>query len=136
MLSNWTLEIKKCEKGEDEILGTLAASITPRKEVEEMLIAIAPQKHPKHNTSMPLLTVEGGESLWVVSFDGSDRTKIKGGAYIAIVWKIPEWKIVASAAEYATDLTVKEAEYRGLLLGFDLLADQAWKRTLFVAILT
>ena len=41
MLSNWTLEIKKCEKGEDEILGTLAASITPREEVDEMLIAIA-----------------------------------------------------------------------------------------------
>ena len=29
------------------------------------------------------------------------------------------------AAEYATDLTVNEAEYRGLLLGFDLLTDQA-----------
>ena len=29
------------------------------------------------------------------------------------------------AAEYATDLTVNEAKYRGLLLGFDLLADQA-----------
>ena len=32
------------------------------------------------------------------------------------------------AAEYATDLTVNEAEYRGLLLGFDLLADQARER--------
>ena len=29
------------------------------------------------------------------------------------------------AAEYETDLTVNEAEYRGLLLGIDLLADQA-----------
>ena len=29
------------------------------------------------------------------------------------------------AAEYATDLIVNEAEYRGLLLGFDLLTDQA-----------
>ena len=29
LLSNWTLEIKKCEKGEDEILGTLDVSITP-----------------------------------------------------------------------------------------------------------
>ena len=41
LLSNCTLEIKKCEKGEDEILGTLAASINPRKEADEMLIAIA-----------------------------------------------------------------------------------------------
>ena len=28
-----------------------------------------------------------------------------------------------AAAKYATDLTVNEAEYRGLLLGFDLLAE-------------
>ena len=40
------------------------------------------------------------------------------------MWKFPEWKIVNVAPEYATDLTVKQAEYRGLLLYFDLLADQ------------
>ena len=125
LLSNWTLEIKKCEKGEGELLGTLAASITPREEVDEMLIAIAPRKQPKHTRSMPPPTVEEAESLWVISFEGSARTKRKGGAYSAIVWKIPEWEIVNVAAEYATDLTVNDAEYRGLLLGFDLLDDQA-----------
>ena len=35
---------------------------------------------------------------------------------------------MTAAAEYATNLTVNEAEYRGLLLGFDLLADQTRKR--------
>ena len=80
MLSNRTLEIKKCEKGEDEILGTLAASITPREEVEEMLIAIAPRKQPKYTIIKPPPTVEEGESLSMVSFDGSFRTKRKGGA--------------------------------------------------------
>ena len=40
LLSNWTMEVKKCERGEEEILGMLAASITPRKEMEEMLIVI------------------------------------------------------------------------------------------------
>ena len=120
MLSNWTLEIKKCEKGEDEIMGTLYASITPREEVDDMLIAIAPQKQPNNTISMPPPTVEEGESLWVVSFD---RTKRKDAAYSAIVWKLLEWKIVIAAAEYATDLTVNEADYRGLLLGFDLLAE-------------
>ena len=74
LLSNWTLKIKKYEKGEDEILGTLAASITPREEVEDMLIAISPRKQPKHTISMQPPTVEEGESLWVVSFDGSART--------------------------------------------------------------
>ena len=43
LLLNWTLEIKKCEKGEEDILSTLAASISPREEVDEMLIAIAIQ---------------------------------------------------------------------------------------------
>ena len=35
-----------------------------------------------------------------------------------------------AAVEYATDLTVNENEYRGVLLGFDLLADQARGRTI------
>ena len=33
---------------------------------------------------------------------------------------------MTAAAEYVTDLTVNEDEYRGLLLDFDLLADQTW----------
>ena len=45
LLLNWTLEIRRCEKGDDEILGTLAAGITPRQEVDEMLIVIAPKKN-------------------------------------------------------------------------------------------
>ena len=63
LLSNWTLDTKKCKKGEDEILGTLAARITPRKEVDEMLIAVAPRKQPKHTISIPPPTVEEGESI-------------------------------------------------------------------------
>ena len=73
---------------------------------------------------MPPPTVEEGDSLWLVSFNGSAPTKRKGGAYSAIVWKIPEWKIVTDAARYATDMTVNEAEYCGSLLGLDLLVDQ------------
>ena len=68
--------------------------------------------------------MEEGESLWVVSFHGLARAKRKGGAYSAIVWKLPERKIVTAAAKHATDLTVNEAEYRELLLGFDRLADK------------
>ncbi|CAI5732025.1 unnamed protein product [Peronospora farinosa] len=130
LLSNWTLEIRRSEKGEDEILGTLAASITPRKEVDEMLIAIAPRKQPRQTISMPPPTVEVGEDLLVVSFDGSARVKRKGGAYSAIVWKLPEWTIVAAASEFATNLTVNEAEYRGLIFSLDLLADQTRGRVI------
>ena len=60
----------------------------------------------------------------VVSFDGSTRIKKKCGAYSAIIWKLPEWTIVAAASEFTTDLTVNEAEYQGFLLGFDLLVGQ------------
>ena len=123
LLSNWTLEIRRCEKGEEEILGTLAASITPRQEVDEMLIAIAPRKQPRQTISIPPSTVEAEEDLWVTSFDGSARVKRKSGACSAIVWRLPGWKVVAAASEFVPDLTVIEAEYRGILLCFDLLTD-------------
>ncbi|OWZ12467.1 LOW QUALITY PROTEIN: reverse transcriptase [Phytophthora megakarya] len=35
LLSGWTLEVTKCVKREDEILGTIAASITPRVDVDK-----------------------------------------------------------------------------------------------------
>jgi hypothetical protein len=121
LLSSWTLEIRKCEKGEDEILGTIAASITPREEVDEILTAIAPKKQPRQTITMPPPTVESDEELLVVSFYGSARVKRSAGAYGAIVWKLPGWSIVAASSEFAPDLTVNEAEYRGMLLCFDLL---------------
>ena len=78
LLSNWTLEIQRSEKEEDEILGTLAASITPRVEVDKVLIAIAPQKQPRQTITMPPPTVGVNENLLVSSFDGSARVKRKG----------------------------------------------------------
>ena len=130
MLSNRTLEIRRCEKGEDEILGTLAASITPLQEVDEMLIAIAPKKQPRQTISMHPPTVEEEENLWVASFDGSARVKRKCGACSAIVWRLPDWKVVDAAYELVPDLTINEAEYRGLLLCFDLLTDQTRGRVI------
>jgi hypothetical protein len=35
LLSPWTLEVTKCTKGEDGILGALAASVTPRSVVDQ-----------------------------------------------------------------------------------------------------
>ena len=82
LLLKRTLEIKKCEKGEDIIIGTLDATITPHEEVGKMLIEIAPKKQPKHTISMQPPTVEECESLLVASFDGSARTKRKGGRIV------------------------------------------------------
>ncbi|OWY96408.1 reverse transcriptase [Phytophthora megakarya] len=57
LLSPWTLEITKCVKGEDEILGALAASITPRSEVDKALISIAPKKEPRRKIQAPIPTI-------------------------------------------------------------------------------
>ncbi|POM73861.1 Reverse transcriptase [Phytophthora palmivora] len=122
LLSGWTLEITKCIRGEEEILGAIAASITPQAEVDEALVAIAPRKQPCKNLSTPLPTIGPEEALLVASFDGSARTRRKGGAFSAIIWKLPEWSILEAMSDYSEDLTVNKAEYRGLLLCFDLLS--------------
>ncbi|KAE9333740.1 hypothetical protein PR003_g13870 [Phytophthora rubi] len=128
LLSPSTLEIEKCTKGEDEILGAIAATITPRGEVDQALIAIAPRKEPRRKIQAPIPTVYPGESLWVVSFDGSARVKRGGGAYSAILWKLPEWTVVRARSEYVDGLTVNQAECRGLLLCMDLLEGEAQQR--------
>ena len=118
------MEIRRSGKGEDEILGTLAASITPCEEADELLIAIAPRKQPRKTISTPPPTVGVNENLLVAIFDESAIVKRNGGAYSAIIWTLPERTIVAAASEFTPDLTVDEAEYRGLLLSFDFLAGQ------------
>ena len=67
LLSNWTLKIRRCEKGGDEILDTLAASITPRQVVDEMLIAIAPKnKYDKRSVGIHLRSRRKKISGWLV----------------------------------------------------------------------
>ena len=89
VLSKRKLEIRQCEKDEDDIIGTLAASIAPRQEVDEMLIAIAPRKQPRKTISIPPPTVEEEEDLWVARIDGFARLKRKGGDCSTIVWRLP-----------------------------------------------
>lgn len=47
----------------------LAASITPRKEINELLIAIDPNKQPPQNIGIRLPIVERDENPLVISFD-------------------------------------------------------------------
>ncbi|POM69661.1 Reverse transcriptase [Phytophthora palmivora] len=114
--SGWILEITKCSKEEVETFGAIAASITPRAEVEEALVPIAPTKQPRKPS--------------LVRRRRSDRRKVassrtsKGGAFGAIVWKLPEWSILETVSDFREDVTVNEAEYRGLLLFFDPLSTQ------------
>ncbi|GMF30413.1 unnamed protein product [Phytophthora fragariaefolia] len=128
LLSPWTLEIVKCTKGEDEILGVIAASVTSRSEVDLALVAIAPKKEPRRQIETPIPTVLPDERLFVTSFDGSARVKRGGGAYSAILWELPEWTVVMARSGYAEGLTVNEAEYHGLLLCLDLLEGEDRRR--------
>ncbi|POM64397.1 LOW QUALITY PROTEIN: Reverse transcriptase [Phytophthora palmivora] len=129
MLSPWTLEIVKCVKGEEEILGVIAASITPRSRVDEALIQISPKKEPRRKIQAPIPVIRVDEELYV--FDGSARVKRGGGAYRAILWKLPEWTVIKARSAYAEDLTVNEAAYCGLLLCLDLLSAANRKRMVF-----
>ncbi|KAE9264156.1 hypothetical protein PR003_g32896, partial [Phytophthora rubi] len=110
-------------RGEEELLGTLAASITPRAFVDAALEEIAPRKRASRIAVIPVPGVASDEILHVLSFDGSAKAKREGGAYSAVIWRLPDWEIVRAASGYATDLTVNEAEYRGLLLGCSLLEE-------------
>ncbi|POM63971.1 Reverse transcriptase [Phytophthora palmivora] len=131
LLSPWTLEIVKCVKGEEEILGVIAASITPRSRVDEALIQISPKKEPRRKIQTPIPVIRVDEELYVVGFDGSARVKRGGGAYSAILWKLPEWTVIKARSAYTEDLTVNEAEYHGLLLCLDLLSTVDRKRVVF-----
>ncbi|KAI9981116.1 hypothetical protein PInf_010536 [Phytophthora infestans] len=128
LLSPWTLEIVKCSKREDEILGVLAASITPRAKMDDALTRVAPKKEPKRRIPIPIPTVQADKDLYVLSFDGSARVRRGGGAYSAILWRLPGWEVVRARSTYAEGLTVNKAEYNGLLLGLDLLKGQDPKR--------
>uniref|UniRef100_A0AAV1TZE0 RNase H type-1 domain-containing protein n=1 Tax=Peronospora matthiolae TaxID=2874970 RepID=A0AAV1TZE0_9STRA len=128
LLSTWTLEINRCNNKEEEVLGILAAIITPREDVDDMLIAISPRKQPRQIISMPPPTASREESILVVSVDGAARIQNKGGSYSAITWKLPEWTIVSAASRIDTGLTVNRAEYHGSLLSCELLDTQTRER--------
>ncbi|OWZ01620.1 LOW QUALITY PROTEIN: reverse transcriptase, partial [Phytophthora megakarya] len=115
-------------KGEDEILGAIAASITPRSNMDDDLAAIVPRKEPKRRIQTPIPTVDREEELCVIRFDGSARVKRGGGTFSAIVWSLPGWRVVKARSGYLESLTVNEAEYNGLLLGLDMLGDLDRKR--------
>ena len=75
LLSQWTLEIVKCKKGENQVLGALGASITPRGIVDSILSSIAPEKQAIQTIDLPKPTVKRKEELHLMSFDGSARVK-------------------------------------------------------------
>ena len=72
--------------------------MTPRVNVDEDLIAIAPRKQPRRTIIMLPPTVKFGEGTSISTFDGSARVKNISGYCKEIIWKSPEWTIVAAAS--------------------------------------
>ncbi|OWZ20644.1 reverse transcriptase [Phytophthora megakarya] len=97
LLSPWSIEVTRCSKGEDEILGALAAN--------QALAAIVPRKEPRRAITAPVPTVRADEKRLVASFDGSARVKRGGGVCSAVIWKLPEWTVVKGVSRYADHLT-------------------------------
>ncbi|KAJ8555067.1 hypothetical protein ON010_g9418 [Phytophthora cinnamomi] len=91
--------------------------ITPRAFIDTALEEIQPRRCAPKVVVIPVPVVTRDEELHVMSIDGSAKAKREGGAFSAVVRKLPGWEVVQAASGYATDLTVNEAEYRGLLLG-------------------
>ncbi|OWZ20269.1 LOW QUALITY PROTEIN: reverse transcriptase [Phytophthora megakarya] len=102
LLSSWTLKITKCVEDKDEILGALAASITPRSQVD---------KAQRRKIQAPIPTIERDKDLYAFSFDGSAPVKRGGGAYSVI--KLPEWKVLKARSGYAEDLVSRRLVIRG-----------------------
>ena len=75
----------KSKINEDQLLGELAASITPRESVDSILLAISPKKQARQTIDLPTSSVESDEEFYVMSSDGTACVKQGGGACSALV---------------------------------------------------
>ncbi|KAJ0391583.1 hypothetical protein ATCC90586_010483 [Pythium insidiosum] len=61
----------------------------------------------------PIPTLKAGDESWVVSFDGSAKSRRQGGSCGVVLWKTTDWTVVDARSWAFPDATVNEAEYRG-----------------------
>ena len=61
------MEFCQSEKGKVELLGKLAASVTPSEKLDEVLVDIAPRKKSRKTTSIPQPTAIADENLLILS---------------------------------------------------------------------
>ncbi|POM71452.1 Reverse transcriptase [Phytophthora palmivora] len=70
-------QIVKCVKGEEEILGVIAASITPRSMANEALIQISPKKEPRRKMKTPIPVIRADEELGEIDCKAPGLTLFK-----------------------------------------------------------
>ncbi|DAZ99971.1 TPA: hypothetical protein N0F65_008778, partial [Lagenidium giganteum] len=108
LLSPWEMTFVKAEKGEDEILGILAASIAPRSVTDAALEQIRQTKR------VP------GATIFVVAFDLSAKPKRASGGFAGILWRLDGWLLKDARSAFVEEATVNEAKYRGAFLELEL----------------
>ncbi|OWZ08237.1 reverse transcriptase [Phytophthora megakarya] len=96
LLAPWTLEITKCTKGEDEILGAIAANITPRAKLDDALTNITPRKEPK-----------GAFSAIVWSLPGWEVVKARSGYLESLTMNEAEYDSLLLGRDMLEDLDRK-----------------------------
>jgi ribonuclease HI len=117
MLSPWTLKIMRSDDDAIGLPALLAASITPRSELEAVLNEIAPMKTISDIPVIrPIPELRRDTHGFALTFDGAVRVKgDKIGTYGMILWALPDWTVVAAEYGVQPNLTVNDSEYHGLI---------------------
>ena len=96
----------------------LTSSMLTHDQFDELLESAMPDRiKGVKTTPSQQWTFEGGKEYHLLSFDGAARLKSPQSSYSYVVWKLPEWKVVAAHSFFEEGGTVNEAEYNGLLSG-------------------
>jgi hypothetical protein len=118
LLSPWSMEVVRSEKDEDGLAAILGAGITPREKLDQIAEELIPAKGrvvPTPPISLEMLAEDFSGHL--LSFDGAAKLSTKVGSCGCVMWKLPEWQVVAARGYHLTGVTVNEAEYHGLIRG-------------------
>jgi hypothetical protein len=97
LLSPWSMEIVRSEKDEDGLAAILGAGITPREKLDQIAEELIPAKGrvvPTPPISLEMLAEDFSDHL--LSFDGVAKLSTKIRSCGCVLWKPPEWQVVAA----------------------------------------
>ncbi|OWZ22384.1 hypothetical protein PHMEG_0002915 [Phytophthora megakarya] len=113
IMKSKTADERKIQRDEDGLAAILSAGITPREHLDEVAEELIPAKG--RAKPPPVISVEISEDTFegiVLSFDGA--------ANMSTRQELPGWKILDAQGFILEDVTMNDAEYRGLLNGLTM----------------
>ena len=118
MLSPWDLVIRKSDADLYNFTRMLTADTLTHDQYTELLATSTPDRIKEIPTRpSQQWTFAGDKEYYLLSFEGAARLKTPQSSYSYVVWKLPEWKVIAAHSFFVEGGTVNEAEYNGLLSG-------------------